>query len=196
MTNYIEVCGCIGAGKTTFTSHMAVYDYLPVIENYSLNPYLELFHQYPDKVGFETELSFLTQHYHLIKKMASYTNCCMCDFSFVLDAVYSELVLPPKRNKVFNMLIDEMLAEIGLPKAIVYLKCPPNVLLYRIKSRNRPFELQITDNQVVLVTETLERKLDEVAKYIKAIKLDGNSIVLSGHECNLGIISDVIKSAL
>ena len=128
--------------------------------------------------------------------MASGTNCCMCDFSFVLDAAYSELVLSPQKNRVFNMLIDEMLVEIGLPKAIVYLKCSPNVLLCRIESRNRPFEQQITNNQVVLMTETLERKLDEVGKYIKVIRLDGNSVVLSGHECNLGIINDVIKSTI
>ena len=195
MNSYIEICGCIGAGKTTFASNMEAYGHVPIIENLNLNPYLELFHKNPSKVCFEAELTFLIQHYHLIKNSSSYTENRICDFSLVLDRTYSGLLLPPERDKLFNRLVDEMVNEICLPRAIVYLRCPLGILLDRIRARNRPFEQQISSKQLIPLIETLERKLDDVSKEVKIIALDSPDIVISGHECNLDKLSNLIESA-
>jgi deoxyadenosine/deoxycytidine kinase len=92
---HIEVCGGIASGKTTFAGLMTRIGLKPVFEEFRTNPFWQAFYFDPAKYAFETEITFMLQHYHQIKKdqLIMGKSIC-CDFSFFLDA-YSTPFRPP-----------------------------------------------------------------------------------------------------
>lgn len=82
---YIEVCGGIASGKTTFASLMKNIGLNPVFEDFKKSPFWEAFYRNPGKYIFETEVSFILSHYHQIKKTleSSKNNKLIYDFSFL-----------------------------------------------------------------------------------------------------------------
>lgn len=100
----IEIAGVLGAGKSTMAS--LVNPECTINEDFDSNPFLSYFYQEPTKYNFETELSFLLQHYHEIKKSSFQIQ--VCDFALVQDLAYGKMGLSPedlKYSKMFTKVL-------------------------------------------------------------------------------------------
>src|SRR5207302_1694437 len=79
----IEICGGIASGKTTFASLFEQQAKI-IYEDFQAVPFWQDFYAAPAEHAFETELSFLLQHYHQVKRAQSKgQSLVVCDFSFV-----------------------------------------------------------------------------------------------------------------
>ena len=65
--NTIEVAGCIASGKTTFVRILEVESLEGIFEDHTINPFWKTFYTDPSTCAFETEISFLLQHYHFTR---------------------------------------------------------------------------------------------------------------------------------
>jgi len=156
----IEICGIVASGKTTLAKKLSLNNIVPILEHFRDNPFWKDFCKDPSYYMFETEIVFLLQHYHLIKKTVKH-NCHVCDFSLLLDISYALLSLKDKKKNIFMSTVDEVIKEIKLPDLIIYLECPPEIALERISRRGRNEEKSIDLIFLKVLTESI---LSEIRK--------------------------------
>jgi deoxyadenosine/deoxycytidine kinase len=141
----IEICGGIASGKTTLASLLQQNNIGTVIyEDFQSNPFWKAFYENPGEYIFETEIAFTLQHYHEIKKAKS--NITICDYSFFLDLAYANIGLSTNKLNIYQEILNELYADISHADLYIYLECPANEELHRIRDRNRSVENNIQSN--------------------------------------------------
>jgi deoxyadenosine/deoxycytidine kinase len=140
----IEICGGIASGKTTFASLLSRNGFDPIYENFKANPFWEAFYTVPVKYNFETEICFMLQHYHELKRKGFNGKKIACDYSFLLDMAYAEMGLKGSQLDAFKVICEQILKELPKPTLIVYLQCDASIELERIRKRARAVEDNIT----------------------------------------------------
>jgi deoxyguanosine kinase len=154
--NRVEICGGIASGKTTLATVMERAGHHTIFENFKLNPFIEKFYSDSEFYSFETEISFLLQHYSQIKTEARQAKGFFCDYSLLLDSSYAEVTLKPSHLKIFQDVYETVISEILSPNLIIHLRCPAETQLYRIRQRNRSMESGITTQYLDLLNRTLD----------------------------------------
>lgn len=140
----IEICGGIASGKTTLANLLGSDERSFVLEDFSNNPFWRAFYADPNNTAFETEITFLLQHYHQIKIAINQERSFACDFSLLLDYAYAHVTLSGSRFDTFEGVYHEACSHLPPPCLLVYLQCDPDVELERIRARNREAEKSIT----------------------------------------------------
>ena len=77
---FIEICGAIASRKPTLCSTIGNNGVNTAFEKFHKNPFFEDFYTDQSSFSFETEITFLLQHYHEIKKRMKLDMICY-DFS-------------------------------------------------------------------------------------------------------------------
>jgi len=140
----VEICGGISSGKTTLAT-LLQGDGDIVYENFQAVPFWQKFYSSPRLHAFETELSFLLQHYHQVKQRTVHASgLVVCDFSFWLDAAYAQVSLDGGKLAAFRAVWRQVLLELGQPQLIVRLECSPQTELRRVQARGRDAETSVS----------------------------------------------------
>lgn len=173
ISSRIEVCGGIASGKTTFAKLTRRIGLEPIFEHFKTNPFWQAFYSDPVKYAFETEITFLLQHYHQIKKdqLIMGKSIC-CDFSFFLDIAYAEIGLEGSKLKAFLTVYDEIMRDLPPPTLLVYLKCDAKTELERIRNRGRTVEDSITVEFLETLNSALERQVARIKDSLPVVAID------------------------
>jgi len=166
----LEIAGVLGTGKTTIAS--LINPQWVIHEDFNLNPFLTSFYLAPARHAFETEFSFLLQHYHQIKKSTLQNQ--ICDFALIQDLAYGKMGLEGKRFNIFKNTYKSIIDEINYPNLLIYLKCDPEIILQRIRSRDRQNERNIDVSFIKAVQFYLEKEIKLLIKgcHSKVIEID------------------------
>lgn len=173
----IEVCGVIASGKTSFLDALQPDMYVVGKEDFLRNPFLEEFYKDPVANAFETEISFLLQHFHSIKLASNQGRPAIHDFSLVLDLAYAEVTLPERDRQVFGDLFSAILDKVSAPDLIVWLRCDPRVEHRRIAQRARPAEALIELSYLQELDQSLSSTLMS-PQFMRIPKLEVDSAAL------------------
>lgn len=171
----IEIAGCIACGKTTLLRMIEGHISKAVYEDHAANPFWSSFFVDPDAYTFETEISFLLQHYHFAKR-AKVDTCgvVMMDHSFELDIAYAAVGLNGPRRAIFDAIYREIMAEIGGPKALVFVRCQAKDALARIRARARSGEETISLGFLERLSCELEQRITVVADETPVVCVDSS----------------------
>jgi deoxyadenosine/deoxycytidine kinase len=172
MTRRIEICGGIASGKTTLANLLVRTNINPILESFQTNPFWRAFYADPVGTAFETEITFLLQHYHQIKTAQKDRNSSASDFSMYLDLAYAYVTLPQEKREIFLTVYREVEKELGAPSLLIHLKCDPEVELQRIQERGREVENSITIEYLQQINTQLEKILNEKAHLHKLLVID------------------------
>lgn len=175
----VEICGNIASGKTTLCQRMPSKGLSPILEDFQRNPFLEEFYNDPQAFSFETEVSFLLQHYHLIK-INKGKKPFACDFSVILDMAYADVNLAGDRRRIFEEIVAELLGEVHLPSLIVQLVCPEEILLRRIAERDRCAEATITAEYLRAIGRAIALRIKGLAFKVPVITIDSDATNFTG----------------
>jgi deoxyadenosine/deoxycytidine kinase len=168
----IEVCGGMASGKTTFVNLTKFIGFNRLLEKFRINPFWKAFHSDPLKYTFETEISFILQHYHQIKEKEVNSKINICDFSFFLDLAYAEIGLQGTKLKAFYTIYEEIKHDLPLPSLLVHLKCDAETELQRVHNRGRTIEESVTLKFLETLNEAVERQVAHAKEKIKVISID------------------------
>jgi deoxyadenosine/deoxycytidine kinase len=157
----IEICGGIASGKTTLAELLARLEMVPIFENFQINPFFYAFYADPVGTAFETEISFLLQHFHQIKAATKVGRAFVCDFSLYLDVSYAYVTLTQDKRKVFLTVYREVRRELTPPALTIHLRCEPHIELARIRARGREVEKMISLPYLEQINAKLEQVLAE-----------------------------------
>jgi deoxyadenosine/deoxycytidine kinase len=168
----IEVCGAIASGKTSIAKVLQSEVLGACLENFQANPFWKPFYSEPGKHIFETELTFLLQHYHNIKAFDSSHKHYVCDFSPTLDMAYARIGLIGSKLEAFETIHKEVIKEVGWPDLLLHLSCGVGALLDRINARARDVERNISSEFLSALDAAIRSEVEAARKHTRILFLD------------------------
>ena len=171
----IEIAGCIGSGKTTLAKWLSSAGLRVIHEDHAINPFWEAFYANPSAHAFETEVTFLLQHYHFVKLGQRCNAPVVLDHSFEVDIAFAELGLSRSRMEIFRSVYREIVADIGQPRVLVYAECEPKELQRRIRARGRKWEENLPLDFISRLAKELERRIEVAARSVPVVTISSEA---------------------
>jgi deoxyguanosine kinase len=158
---FIAIEGCIGAGKTTVAQGLANHRNSSfLLERFEENPFLKSFYDDPIQNALETEFAFLLLHFHQLKALSSApkNSETIADFHLGKDLIYADLNLKDNRAlRLFRALYDLCSESTPHPDLLLFLSISTELLIRRIQTRMREFELKIDLGYYAVVNHAYEQ---------------------------------------
>jgi deoxyadenosine/deoxycytidine kinase len=143
----IAIEGCLGVGKSTIAKGLAAFrGSALLLEEFESNPFLRAFYEDPVGTATETEFSFLLLHFHQLKANAKKIaeREVISDFHLGKDLLYADLNLPNLRvRNAFGDLYGICDEGTSAPALLIFLSSTNDLLMDRIRARNRDYEQDI-----------------------------------------------------
>lgn len=143
----IAIEGCLGVGKSTVAKGLAAFrGSEALLEEFEKHPFLSAFYEDPQGAAIETEFAFLLLHYHQLKEHGGRIaeKEVISDFHLGKDLIYAHLNLPSADvNGVFGDLFGICARKIAAPALLILLSVSDELLIERIRRRDRDFEQKI-----------------------------------------------------
>lgn len=166
------MAGCIASGKTSLLDALAGH-YGAVYEDHKINPFWGAFYTDPSSCTFETEITFLLQHYHFAKVAAAGSKSVIAlDHSFELDLAYAEVGLVGSRRGLFTSIYEEVQNELGPPQVLVFISCGAEEAARRIRERGRSLETDLPVEFLSKLQRALETRIDKMSRLVPIIRVN------------------------
>jgi deoxyadenosine/deoxycytidine kinase len=172
----IEISGGIASGKTTLAKLLQNAGFFAVYENFRKNPFYQAFYRDPVGTAFETEITFLLQHYHQQKMAAAQGTSFCCDFSLVLDQAYAFVTLDAKSLNLFQAVHSRTESQLPRRSLLIYLACRSDIELKRIRARRRRAERVITVDYLGRINRSLHTRITSLPHTENVLTIDSGHI--------------------
>jgi deoxyadenosine/deoxycytidine kinase len=148
MHRYIVIEGPLGVGKTSLTRMLAERLGAQTLqEDVEENPFLVKFYQDPKKHGFQAQIFFLLRRYHLALEMSQlglFQRTTISDFLFDKDQVFARVNLEDHEFWLYEQLYQILKKRVSPPDLVIFLQAKTEVLMQRLRKRNKKYEKNIT----------------------------------------------------
>ena len=148
MHHHIVIEGPLGVGKTSLALLLAErIKAQTLLEDVEENPFLVSFYQDPKKFAFQTQIFFLLRRYHRAAEMAQldlFNSTTVSDYLFDKDRLFAQVNLDEKEFWLYEQLFQILKKRIRPPDLVVFLQAKTEVLVERIRKRNRKIERSVS----------------------------------------------------
>lgn len=175
----IEIIGGLGVGKTTLCAGLTRLGFRCINENLGKNQYLDLAYQDPENFGVYSQISFVLGNYFTFKQNTVAGQISIFDYSIINDMAYATLFLNDSERSTILNIIDCMEQKEGRADLYLYLTCPAEVQMQRIRFRNRDHERGVTQDFVEKLDSHLRHYAAQASEAgAKIITIDTHAIDL------------------
>lgn len=197
-TKRIEICGIIASGKTSLVKVLesAIPNTCALYEDFGANPFLSSFYSDPDKFSFETEITFLLQHYSAIKAHLDQERIVVCDYSLLLDEAFARVTLKDSQYETFMNVYAETIKSIGKPDLTIRLTCQTNDALERIKKRSRDTEQGISDDYLDSLDASISMLINKISEKERVIEINTSSVNYIDSQTGLNYVLQKISDSM
>lgn len=154
---YIVVEGPIGVGKTTLAKKLAEeFGARAILEQADENPFLKRFYEKPEKFAFQAQMFFLLSRYRQQMQLAQqdlFTQGTVADYLFAKDQIFARNNLDGDELALYRQLFEMLDSRLPKPDLVVYLQARKDVLLERLRRRDREFERRIPAAYLTTIAE-------------------------------------------
>lgn len=166
MVYRVEIAGTLATGKTTLCQKLQSQFTHTVYEELSGNPYLDKVRFNPEKYALPCQQWFVENKVNAIRAAVNDNahGTIISDFSPLLDRVYIAHYLAhrPEWVEQLHQQVADGIQDIGEPDVIVYLTCPPDEIINRIKKRGRDFEQALTVDFTRAINNMVRAEIDSI----------------------------------
>jgi deoxyadenosine/deoxycytidine kinase len=145
---YIAVEGPIGVGKTSLARMLAEQmGARLVLDESGTNPFVARFYDDPDKYAFPAQLYFLLIRYRQQRELVQqelFKQSTVSDYLFSKDRIFATLNLSPDELVLYDQVYRLLDSQMAKPDLVVYMWARAEVLIERLRKRNRDFERHIS----------------------------------------------------
>lgn len=145
---FLVVEGPIGVGKTSLVKRLSGHlGYTQVLEAAEENPFLPRFYREGRDAAFPTQLFFLFQRLRQLDALRQgdlFKRRVVADFMLEKDRLFAEVTLEKEELRLYEEVYQRMVRETPAPDLVVYLQAPVEVLITRVRRRDRPEERHMT----------------------------------------------------
>jgi deoxyguanosine kinase len=161
--HYLAIEGPIGVGKTRLAERLAGKLEATTILEDTENPFLSDF--YADKPGsaLQAQLFYLLNRHRQLtgKRQADlFLQTTICDYVFDKDKIFAYVNLDDNELFIYQRLFDLLSRDVPPPDLVVYLQAPTELLMERLRKRERDPE-----SDVPLPSEDYVRELNEAYQH-------------------------------
>jgi deoxyadenosine/deoxycytidine kinase len=148
---FIAVEGPIGVGKTSLVELLAErFEARRLLEK-SENPFLHDFYQDRKGAAFQCQLFFLLNRFRQQQELAQgnlFHKAVVCDYVFAKDKIFAYLNLDDSELMLYEKLYGLLEEQVPHPDLVIYLQASDDVLMERIRRRQRDYEKEISERYV------------------------------------------------
>ena len=139
---YIGFEGPIGAGKTTLAQLLALHlNATLILEDVDGNAFLPDFYRDKDRWALGTQMAFLISRYEQLRTIPpSRKRPVVADYTQAKDPIFARALLHDREVELYERVSAGLDASIFRPDLTVYVDARNDVLLDRIRRRDRPYE--------------------------------------------------------
>lgn len=176
MTFRVEIAGSIAVGKSTLCEGLRKAGFEIIEERLDENHFLK--RAYNDKAarGFDVMMSFVLSKAGAISSYQGKAKCIVTDYALVSEYAYNDLHLKDideTSHKLCQQTIDLKRAQVGEPRVLIYLTCPVDEQLRRIRERGRDFEQGMTINHLTQLNDSVQHYVDtQISPGTRVIRID------------------------
>jgi len=200
---FIGIAGNIGVGKTTFTSFIAKeFNLMDIYESVSDNPYLSDFYGDMPRWSFNLQIYFLHHRFASVNSMVENLKSGVVQDRTIYEDVeifsknlYKIGCMDKRDWETYKELFKNMTQFIKKPDLIVYLKADLDVLLQRIKKRDREYETSIDVDYLRQLNDLYDEWIDGI-NWTKVLIVDTNNFNIYNDTDELNQIFSKIKSKI
>jgi deoxyguanosine kinase len=135
-------------GKTSLALKLAErFNAQVLLENIEDNPFLDKFYQNPKRYGFQIQIFFLLRRYqHSLEldQKGLFKNAIISDYLFDKDRIFAKANLDDKEFWLYEQLFQLLRRRVPAPDLVIFLQAKTEVLMERIKWRNKDYERPIS----------------------------------------------------
>jgi len=146
--DYIAVEGPIGVGKTSLARMLSEkLDARLVLDESGTNPFVARFYEDPDKYAFPAQLYFMLIRYRQQRELVQqelFKQSTVSDYLFSKDRIFANLNLSPDELVLYDQVHRLLDSQMAKPDLVVYMWARAEVLVERLRKRNRDFERDIS----------------------------------------------------
>ena len=154
---YIAVEGPIGVGKTALARRLAAeFGSRLLLESVEENPFLRKFYDEPERHAFQTQLFFLLERYRQQCELGQrelFGGGMVADYLFAKDSIFAAITLGADEFQLYRQIFQLLDQRLPRPDLVIYLEARPEVLLRRLRKRDRDFERGIRPEYLQRLTE-------------------------------------------
>jgi len=158
---FIVVEGPIGVGKTSLVERLSERFSCPsLLERAEENPFLERFYRDARAAAFPAQLHFLFQRSRQLDQLKQrdlFATRLVADFLFEKDRLFAELNLQADELALYEEVYSRLAMDAPQPDLVIYLQAPLDVLLERVRKRNRPEERSLSAAYLERLSEAYAR---------------------------------------
>jgi deoxyadenosine/deoxycytidine kinase len=140
---HIALEGPIGVGKSALAERLAArLDAALILEDRD-NPFLADFYADRPGAGLQAQLFFLLARHRqqsTLRQSDLFSQTTVCDYLFDRDKIFAYLNLDDNELFIYQRLFDLLSRDVPSPDMVIYLQAPTDVLVRRLKERNREAE--------------------------------------------------------
>jgi len=154
---YIAVEGSIGVGKSSLVEALAQrFDSAKVMESIE-NPFLADFYNDRPGAAFQAQLFFLLSRYRQLTDLSQqdlFSRLVIADYVFEKDKIFAYLNLTDDELLIYDKLFSLLEANVPRPDLVIYLQAGNDVLMERIRKRNREVEANLAEKYIAEVNRS------------------------------------------
>lgn len=158
---YIALEGPIGVGKTSLAEFLSKeFNGRVLLEEIDTNPFINSFYKDRKKYAFQTQLFFLLSRYKQQKDLEQqelFNSTVISDYFFAKDRIFAYLNLDENELVLYEQVYKLLDTRIPKPDLIIYLQARTDVLIERIKKRNKDYETNIEEDYIERVVDTYNK---------------------------------------
>ena len=159
--HFLVVEGPVGVGKTSLVTRLAErLGYIPLLEAAEENPFLPRFYREGRRAAFPTQLFFLFQRIRQVESLRQgdlFQRRVVADFLLEKDRLFASVTLDRDELRLYDDVYERMVTEAPAPDLVVYLQAPVEVLITRVRRRDRPDERTITADYLRQLSDAYTR---------------------------------------
>ena len=177
---YIGFEGPIGAGKTTLAQLLALHlGATLILEDVDGNAFLADFYRDRGRWALATQLAFLISRYEQLRTIpASRSRPVVADYTHVKDPIFARALLHDREAELYERVSAGLDASVFRPDLTVYVDARDDVLMDRIRRRNRPYEASIDVKYLNSLREAYARHHNSTGG-VKILRFDTSTLDLS-----------------
>lgn len=168
----IEICGPLGAGKSTLVNLLAHYGATPLYEPVEQHPFLAKFYEDPPRYALETLIHFVTHYMHMVKVHSPLTTTMVVDSGLPLRRTYHEVgTTDPTERLIGDDLMNGIAALLPPADLYIHLTASTDELMERIRRRGRDIEADVPSSYVDALNRTLDHQMELVSEQSRILSL-------------------------
>jgi deoxyadenosine/deoxycytidine kinase len=180
MHHHIVIEGSLGVGKTSLAAMLAEkISGQTLLERTEENPFLVKFYQNPKKYRFQTQIFFLLHRYQQaseIRQIGLFKRSIISDYLFDKDRVFARANLDDNEFWLYDQLFRLLKQRISPPDLVIFLQATTDVLMKRIRKRDKEYERSISYRYLEEINQSLNEFFfhysDSPLLVINASKID------------------------